>query len=32
MSAGVLIFGGMGWVLFCAYVIVSIWESGREES
>ena len=30
MSAGLLIFGGMAWVLFIAYIVVCIWECGRE--
>lgn len=31
MSAGLLIFGGMAWCLFIAYLVVSIWECGRDE-
>lgn len=30
MSAGLLIFGGMAWCLFIAYLVVTIWECGRE--
>lgn len=30
MSFGVQVFGGMFLILVCAYLIVSIWECGRD--